>query len=375
MKSIKILYIIRQAEFGGGETHIKYIFDSIDRDIFVPVLVSFRAGYLSDYAESLGIKFYLLSDKFYLLFFNIIKLIKIIKKEEIKFIHAHGTKGAAFILLPAFLQKKKLIYTVHSWSFHSKLNKLQINLRLFIEQLICNYAYKVIFVSQKDYELGEFVSPEKKLLIKNGVDVARFFPFRNERFRIENGYTGNDFVLGFFARFTQQKNPLFAIQLIKSLITESQQSKKQFKLLMIGEGELKVQIIEEIKKNNLETYVKILEPSLEIEKYLQIIDCYIQPSFWEGLPYGILEAMSCGIPVVASRESNICEISNCYDDSFCEPIDVEAFKKRIIQLANDSNLYLKVSENARKTIEKNFNLEDSIIELLKIYGKLKVQKE
>lgn len=144
---------------------------------------------------------------------------------------------------------------------------------------------------------------------------------------------------------------------------------------MIGEGELKEQIIEEIKKNNLENYVKILEPSFEIEKYLQIIDCFVLPSFWEGLPYGILEAMSCGIPVVASRETNICEISNCYDDSFCEPIEVEAFKKRIIQLANDSNFYLRVSENARKTIEKNFNIEDSIIELLKIYGKLKVQKE
>lgn len=375
MKSITILYIIRQAEFGGGETHVKYILDSIDRDIFIPVLVSLKKGYLSNYAESLGIRFYLLSDQPFNLLFNIIKLIKIIKKEKINFIHAHGTKGAALVLLPAFLTRKKLIYTVHSWSFHNKLNKLQFILRRIIEKLICKYAFRVIFVSEKDFKLGEFVSTEKKLLIKNGVDVSRFFPLRNTKFRTENGYDEKDFVIGFFSRFTYQKNPLFVIQLIKALVPEISQTKKRFKLLMIGDGELKDQILEEIKKNNLETYCKILEPSFEIEKYLSIVDCYVLPSYWEGMPYGILEAMSCGIPVIASIESNICEISHYNKDCFCEPIDIEAFKNRIIQLANDSNLYFKISENARRTIEENYNIEDSIIELLKIYFKLKVKEK
>lgn len=372
MGKAKILYIIKQAEFGGGETHIKYIFDSIDFDLFYPVLVSFQSGYLSDYAESQGINFYLLSNKKFGFFSNLFKLIKIIRKEKIKFIHAHGTKGAAMILLPALLTNKKLIYTVHSWSFHSKLTKLQFIIRKFIERLICIYAYKVIFVSEADLMLGDFVSPKKRLLIRNGVDVSRFYPFRNERFREENGYTDKDFVIGFFSRFTHQKNPFFVIELIKSLTADGNKSNKNFKLLMIGDGDLKEKIIEKIEQENLGDYVKILPPSFEIEKYLNIIDCYVLPSFWEGLPYGILEAMSCGVPVVASKSSKICEIAKCNVDSFCEELDVEAFKNRIIQLANNSDLYLKISENARRTIEKNFNLEDSIIEIIKLYQKLKV---
>ncbi len=374
MSRAKILYIIRQAEFGGGETHIKYIFDSLDFDLFLPVLASLQSGYLSDYAESRGIKFYLLSKEKYSFLKNLIILIKIITKEKIKFIHAHGTKGAALVLLPALLTNKRLIYTVHGWSFHSELTKFQFFIRKLLERLICIYAYKVIFVSEADLKLGDFVSPKKRLLIKNGVDVSRFFPFRNKRFREENGFTDKDFVIGFFARFTHQKNPLFVLELIKSLIADKDKSRKKFKLLMIGDGELKHAIIEKIKEDNLEEYVKVLPPSFEIEKYLHIIDCYVLPSFWEGLPYGILEAMSCGVPVVASKSSKICEIAKCNSelDSFCEEIDIEAFKKRILQLANDSSLYIKISENARKTIEEKFNLEDSIIEIIKLYEKLKV---
>lgn len=373
MSRTKILYIIRQAEFGGGETHLKYIFDSLDFEMFLPVLVSLQSGYLSDYAESRGINFYLLSNYRLSFFSNVISLIKIINKEKIKFIHAHGTKGAALVLIPAILTNKKLIYTVHSWSFHAELTKTQFLFRKFIERLICSYAYRVIFVSEADYNLGDFVSQKKKLLIRNGVDISRFFPFRNKTFREVIGYTDNDFVIGFFARFTHQKNPLFVLELIKSLIAESEKSKKKFKLLMIGDGELKDLIIEKIKNDRLDEYVKILSPSFEIERYLHIIDCYVLPSLWEGLPYGILEAMACGIPVVASKSTNICEISKYNNDIFCEEINLEAFKNRIIQLANDINLYSTISDNARKTIEERFNLEDTIIELLKLYEKLKVK--
>lgn len=372
MRGVKILFIIRQAEFGGGETHIKYIFDSIDRELFNPVLVSLKEGYLSDYAKSLGINFYLLSNESHDLLRNILRLFEIIKMERIKFIHAHGTKGAALVLIPAILTRKKLIYTVHSFSFHRELNRLQYIFRKFVEWLICLYAYRVIFVSESDFKIGNFISLEKKVLIKNGVDVFRYFPSKNKKLREKIGYNQNDFVIGYFSRFTPQKNPFFVIELIKSLESEKFKSNKNFKLLMIGDGELKEKIIEKVTEYQLNEVVKILEPSYEIENYLNIIDCYILPSLWEGLPYGILEAMACSVPVIASNIPNICEIIESEENGFCEEIDVYKFKEIIIQLSQDEKLYNQISSNARLTIEKKFNIEESIIELVKIYGKLKV---
>ncbi len=372
MTGIKVLFTIRQAEFGGGETHLKYIFDSINRDFFIPVLASLSEGYLSDYAKSLNIKFYLLSKRKLDFFKNIFSLIQIIKKEKIKFIHAHGTKGAALSLLPAIWTKRKMIYTVHSWSFHPHLNKLQIWLRKFIEKLICTYSAKVILVSKTDFELGDFVSEDKKVLIPNGVDLLKFQPFRNKKSREGLGFSELDFVIGYFARFTHQKNPFFALKLIKALIVDDKKINKKFKLLMIGDGEYKDAIFDYIKRENLEKFVLVNEPTYEIENFLNVIDCYILPSHWEGLPYGILEAMSCGIPVVASDIPNIREIIEPGKNGFCLETEVNKFKHVIVQLAEDSQLYDLISKEARKTIEKEFNLDASIVELIKIYERIKV---
>lgn len=371
MNSYKILYIIRQAEFGGGETHLKYIFDSIDRKLFVPVLVSLSSGFLSDFAKSMGIKFYLLSKNKFSFIFNVFKLIKIIKQEKINLIHAHGTKGAALVLIPALMTRKKMIYTVHAWSFHPELNKWKYKFRKFIERIICSQTYKVILVSQTDFNSATFVNPRKKILIRNGVDTFKFYPNKDFELREKLGYQKNDFVIGYFTRFTHQKNPLFMIEVLKRLKTESN-LKKKLKLLMIGDGELKEKIVEEVQKDSLTEDVKILSPTFEIEKYLNVVDCYVLPSFWEGMPYGVLEAMSCGLPVIASNIPNIKEIIKNEVNGFCENLEVENFAKRIIQLAEDKILYARISLNARSTIEQNFNIDKQLQELYKIYEKLKV---
>jgi glycosyltransferase involved in cell wall biosynthesis len=371
MNSNKILYIIRQAEFGGGETHLKYIFDSIDRKLFVPVLVSLSSGFLSDFAKSMGIKFYLLSKNKFSFIFNVFKLITIIKQEKINLIHAHGTKGAALVLIPALMNRKKIIYTVHAWSFHSELNKWKYEFRKFIERIICSQAYKVILVSQTDFNSATFVDPRKKILIRNGVDTFKFYPNKDFELREKLGYQKNDFVIGYFTRFTHQKNPLFMIEVMKRLKTESN-LKKKLKLLMIGDGELREKIVEEVQKDSLTEDVKILSPTFEIEKYLNVVDCYVLPSFWEGMPYGVLEAMSCGLPVIASNIPNIKEIIKNEVNGFCENLEVENFAKRIIQLAEDEILYARISLNARSTIEQNFNIDKQLQELYKIYEKLKV---
>jgi glycosyltransferase involved in cell wall biosynthesis len=371
MNSYKILYIIRQAEFGGGETHLKYIFDSIDRKLFVPVLVSLSSGFLSDFAKSMGIKFYLLSKNKFSFIFNVFKLIKIIKQEKINFIHAHGTKGAALVLIPALMTRKKMIYTVHAWSFHPELNKWKYKFRKFIERIICSQTYKVILVSQTDFNSATFVDPRKKILIRNGVDTFKFYPNKDFELREKLGYQKNDFVIGYFTRFTHQKNPLFMIEVMKKLKTESN-LKKKLKLLMIGDGESREKIVEEVQKDSLTEVVKILSPTFEIEKYLNVVDCYVLPSFWEGMPYGVLEAMSCGLPVIASNIPNINEIIKNEVNGFCENLEVENFAKRIIQLAEDKILYARISLNARSTIEQNFNIDKQLQELYKIYEKLKV---
>lgn len=370
MKKAKILYIIKQADFGGGETHLRFLIDNLKKD-YEPVVVSLTEGYLSRYLTESGVIFYKLKSGKINYLTNIIILIQIIKDEKINLIHSHGTRGTALILIPAIILRKRFIYTVHAWSFHSKLNPIVNFFRKFIERIICCFASKVILVSKSDLQAGSFVEESKKIFIPNIIDSKRFTPSRNLAFRESLGCTENDFVIGFIGRFTEQKNPFFALELIKKLNSLNHQSNKNFKMLMVGDGELKSLILEKIEKDNLNNFVKVLPFTPEPEKVYNSIDCVIIPSFWEGQPYVLLEAMSCGIPVIASDIPNFKEIIINAENGYCENIkNVNDFVKRILQLANDENIYNRMRNESIKTAKFYQNQESVIKKIKNLYEEI-----
>lgn len=364
MKKAKILYIIKQADFGGGETHLKFLIDNLKED-YDPVVVSLTEGHLSRYLIDNGVKFYKLKQAKINYLTNTIKLIHIIKDEKIDLIHSHGTRGATLILIPAIILRKRFIYTVHAWSFHSKLNPIVNFFRKLIEKIICYYASKVILVSKSDVQAGIFVKERKKIFIPNIIDSKRFTPSRNMDFRKSLGFNENDFVIGFIGRFTEQKNPFFALELIKKLNSLNHESNKNFRMLMVGDGELGSSILEKIEKNNLDDFVRVIPFTPEPEKIYNSIDCVIIPSFWEGQPYVLLEAMSCGVPVIVSNIPNFKEIIINNENGFCENIEnVDDFIKRILQLASDEDIFNRIRNESIKTA-KVYQDQESVIKQIK----------
>ncbi len=364
MGKTKILYIIKQAEFGGGETHLKFLIDNL-RESYEPVVVSLTEGYLSEYLRRNGIKFYKLNSGLISFFINIYKLIQIIKEEKIDIIHSHGTKGSGLILIPSLINRKKFIYTVHAWSFHSELNSFVFFLRRTIEKIICFFASKVILVSKTDFQTGNFIKDEKKVFIPNVIDNKKYFPARDLAFRTYIGYNDNDFVIGFIGRFTNQKNPFFALEVIKKLSTINHNSTKNFKLLMVGDGDLKDLILKKIEEENLQEIVKVLPFTPEAEKIFNSIDCIIIPSFWEGQPYVLLEAMSCGVAAIVSSIPNFKEIIINDENGFCENIEnVDDFIKRILQLASDEDIFNRIRNESIKTA-KVYQDQESVIKQIK----------
>lgn len=370
MGKTKILYVIKQAEFGGGETHLKFLIDNLNESC-EPVVVSLTEGFLSEYLKKIGIKFYKLNSGLMNFFINNWKLIKIIKEEKIDLIHSHGTKGSGLILIPSLLSRKKFIYTVHAWSFHPKLNSFVYFLRRTIEKIICFFASKIVLVSKTDFQTGNFIKDEKKVFIPNVIDNKKYFPARDLAFRTSIGYTDNDFVVGFIGRFTEQKNPFFALEVINKLKKLNHNSTKNFKLLMVGDGELKDSILKKIEEENLQEVVKVLPFTPEPEKIFNSIDCIIIPSFWEGQPYVLLESMSCGVPAIVSSIPNFKEIIINEENGFCESIEnIDDFIQRILQLANDESFFNKIKNGSIATAKVYQNQESVIKQITSLYNEI-----
>ena len=109
------------------------------------------------------------------------------------------------------------------------------------------------------------------------------------------------YVLGHIGRFCPQKNQQFLIILMKQLICERRTQRRPH-LLLIGDGEEKEKICRLIKEQELKEDITLLGSEAEIENYYQMMDCFLLPSLFEGVPLVGVEAQFNGLPCIFSNQ-------------------------------------------------------------------------
>lgn len=129
--------------------------------------------------------------------------------------------------------------------------------------------------------------------------------------------------------------------------------------LIGGEGQLRGKIEEYLSKENLSTKVKFIGwiPHGEVPKYLNELKLLVFPSYTEGLPNIILEAMACGTPVLATPVGGIPDVIKDSETGFImENNSPECITGSIIRALNYPNLQ-EIVQNARALVEKEFTHE------------------
>ena len=134
-------------------------------------------------------------------------------------------------------------------------------------------------------------------VLKNAVDTARwrYDPALRCRMREELGL-GDKPTVGHVGRFALQKNHRFLIEVFHAL-TELEPDAQ---LVLVGEGELVDEVLEQVDKLGLEDRVHYLGARSDVPALMNALDVLLLPSFFEGLPVVGVEAQAAGLPVVTS---------------------------------------------------------------------------
>lgn len=203
-------------------------------------------------------------------------------------------------MLPALLAKwlgYKVILHAHNNGLQNK-NRLYKVIHDFGKALTkrMNFIRFTNSSLSSDFMFGKGIQSE---LIYNAIDDSRF-SFSQEirdKVRAEQG-CGNKIVVGFVGRFMLQKNPVFMIQVFAEML------KKQpnCELWIVGEGELKNAMLQEVEHLHISAAVKWLGRRNDVEQLMQGMDLLLQPSLFEGLGIVLVEAQATGLPVVTSAE-------------------------------------------------------------------------
>ncbi len=136
-----------------------------------------------------------------------------------------------------------------------------------------------------------------------------------------------------------------------------------WRLIVVGDGEERASSEQLAAGLGLEQRVRFLGaiPEEEVEKILCAVDLLALPSFVEGMPYVILEAMACELPVVASRINGVPEAAVEGETArLVPPGDVESLGAALRELINDSELRYRFGRNARARFEKYFTLDTQV---------------
>lgn len=209
-------------------------------------------------------------------------------------------------------------------------------------------------------------NPNKTTVIRNGMDsiISKIIP--NNQFRKKYSIRTKYLVL-FFARLNPTKGPDKFILTAKEILKE----RKDITFILVGPDEGMLDTVKQMIKN--ETLIKYFEPIREkklVAEMYQASDIYVLPSYREGLPLTLFEAMSAGLPIIASPVNGVpYEMKSPDNGFFVNYGNIPNLKKGIIQLIDNKSLREKISKNNREKA-KLYDWDSISKEYLKLYKSL-----
>lgn len=288
------------------------------------------------------------------------KVCKIIESEQISLVHCHTPVGGVAGRIASHLARTSnpyVIYTAHGFHFYKGAPALNWILYYPVEYLLSVWTDCMVTINREDYAFAKKMLCKKCVQIPGvGIDLKRFYPKKsreNKKFQIIS-----------VGELNENKNHSTVIKAIKML----KDNDIVYEIYGNGPEEKKLEHL--IYSCNLESQVFLKGFVMDIENPLRKSDCCVFPSFREGLGLAALEAMACGVPLIAADNRGTREFAqhgiNCL---ICEPGNAEQFAMAIYQIKENPVLAEKLTEHAYETVQ-NFSVEKSTEIMRKVYERI-----
>ena len=369
MAKLKVLEVIRQGQIGGGESHLLDLIHFLDKEKVDPICLSFSDGEMIRQLKQMGISCYVIDTQKPFDISVQRQIIELIQKEKIQLVHAHGSRAASNILYPVRKLHLPLVYTVHGWSFHDDQSFFVKKLRGWSEKLICHYANQVICVSESNKNTGrEVFGLKHAIVIENGVNLEKFNPDGSFKdLRPEFGFSDSDFIAGFIARCTKQKNPLAFLAALEN----AHHFHPSVKGLFVGEGDMDVEVDAYVRQHKMSGYLYRSPFRTDVPDLLHSIDVYCLPSLWEGLSIALLEAMAMQKAIIATPTDGTKEVIEHQTNGLVVPFDdTSALANAIVVFYENRILKEKCEIQARRFVSERFNANRVAESVSAIYSEI-----
>ncbi|MFB3226207.1 glycosyltransferase [Exiguobacterium sp. PHA03] len=294
---MKILHYGLSSNSGGIETYLLKVANNINKDDFELSFLDMTSEGVAykDSFEDLGMKIHKITPRTDSFLKNRRELNKLFKTNKFDILHFHANTLSYISPISIALKYgcKVILHSRSSNAPDSLVTKLLHNVNF---KFLDHNNIKKIAVSK---EAGEWLFRNEEFkILNNGIEIEKFKFNLDDRNQYRSRININEnFLVGHVGAFTYAKNHK---QIIK-IFYEFKKNNEKSKLLLIGDGDKKKEIIQDIKKLNLEKDVIIIKNTSQIGSYMSAMDAMIFPSHYEGYPNVVLEAQTNGLPIIVSN--------------------------------------------------------------------------
>ena len=286
-------------------------------------------------------------------------LIGVVRRLRPAIVHAHGAEANFHSMLAisaSFFRQPIGICEEIGIPHHGRFARLMF-------RILYSRAAVVIAVSRSTMrrvlELGEAKKTKVRVIDSPVRAIAQRSSFR--------GALGV-FTIGFVGRLESIKNPLALVEALTILRGKGIRAK----LLFVGEGSLRSQILERAKSLRLGQFVRMVGYVPNPEVLFEEVDVLVQPSVSEGLSIALLEAMSAGLPVITTLQGGSPEVvADGVTGWLLADNRPESIANKVLEVMTLSpQSIIEVGDRASSLVSERFSVQRYIQELERLYSRL-----
>lgn len=298
-----------------------------------------------------------------------LQLFKLLNQESVDLVHCNTPIGGLIGRLCAKRAKvKNVIYTAHGFHFYKGAPLINRTVFKWGEQYLAHYTDILLTINHEDFEASQsfkLKNDGKTFLIHGaGVDTGFISNCNVKEKRKELGIPDSAIMILSAGDLNSNKNNQAIINAISKI------DNKNIYYVLCGEGKLRTSLEDLSKEVGVLDRVKFLGYRTDVLDILPAADIFAMPSFREGLPRSLMEAMDAGLPCVVSNiRGNVDLIQHGVGGFLRHPKDILGYAEAIEKLVIDEEMRKKMGLVNKEKV-KTFDFKNVKVELKKIYKSL-----
>ena len=288
-------------------------------------------------------------------------------------VHTHSSKAGVLGRFAAWTQDVPcVVHTIHGLPFHPYQSRVKNLLYVAAERAAARRCHRIVVVAEamREQALAEHIGTAGQYVtVLSGMDTATFLESGQHRdaVRAELGFGPDDFVLGTIARLAELKGHDDLLDALGPVM----RTRENLKLLWIGDGWWRTRLLRRVAQMHLAdrvVHTGLVEPA-RIPGLLAACDALAHPSYREGLPRAVPQALLSGVPVVVYDIDGANEAcSQGRTGRLVEPGDLAGLRDAVQWMMDNPRERAAMGERGREACRERFDASTMVEKLEKVYA-------